>query len=104
MNPMDIFKNLSQLQEGLKQSQEKLGSIQVTGSAGGDMVAVTINGSSEPVSVRIDKEAIDPDDPKMLEDLVLAALRDANAKLKERLNQEVGSIGGLDSLKGMLGL
>lgn len=101
MNPMDLLKNFSSLQEGLKQSQEKLAALRVTGTAGGDMVSITLNGTGEAQSVKIKPEAIDPEDPEMVEDLVLAALRDANAKMKERLSQEVGS---MESLKGMLGL
>ncbi len=102
MNPMDIMKNLGQLQQTLQESQEKLAAMRITGTAGGDMVSVTINGTGEAQGVKIQSEAVDPNDIEMLEDLILAAFRDASAKLKETLAQEVGSMGL--PLKGMFGM
>lgn len=100
MNPMDMFKDLGKLQETLRDSQQKLAALRVTGTAGGDMVSITINGTAEALSVKISPEAVDPADIEMLEDLVLAAFRDANTKLKDTLTQEMGSMG---LPKGMFG-
>jgi DNA-binding YbaB/EbfC family protein len=101
MNPMDMLKDLGKLQQTLKESQEKLAGIQVIGTAGGDMVSVTMNGTAEIQKVSIAPEAVDTSDIEMLEDLILAACRDANSKLKDRLAQEVGSMGL--PLQGMFG-
>ncbi|MEM7139913.1 MAG: YbaB/EbfC family nucleoid-associated protein [Actinomycetota bacterium] len=79
----------------------------VEGVAGGGMVKVEVDGHFEFHSVSIDRSAIDPDDPQLLEDLVLAALRDASAQLQAG---QQGALGGLDlggmdlgGLGGMLG-
>lgn len=105
MNPMDILKNFKNIQENMTQMQEKLKTVEVSGSSGGGMVQITMNGNMEILKVHIDKEAVDPDDVTMLEDLVLAAARDASAKLKETLQTEVaGLAGGMGFPPGMMGL
>jgi DNA-binding YbaB/EbfC family protein len=103
MNPMDLFKNLSSIQKTLQESQEKLATIRVVGTAGGDMVVVELSGTMELKGIKIDPEAVDPQDVGMLQDLIVAAFNDANAKLKEKLQQEAGSLGGdFSFLKGMV--
>ena len=105
MNPMDILKNFKNIQENMSQMQEKLKDIEVTGSSGGGMVLMSMNGQMEITKVSIEKEAVDPDDISMLEDLVLAAARDASAKLKEKIQSEVSGIaGGMGIPPGMMGL
>ena len=104
MNPMDMFKNLQNLQSKFGEMQEKLKNITVTGTAGGEMVSVEMNGQMEVLNVHIEPEAVDPDDIKMLEDLMLAALHNASAKVKERLQQEAGDLtGGLNLPPGIMG-
>ena len=64
-----------------------------------------INGQMEVLSVQISKEAVDPDDIRMLEDLVLAAFTDAMYKIKEKLREEMSSLtGGIDLPPGLLGM
>ena len=97
MNPMDILKNVQQLQSRLSESQGKVKDITAVGSAGGDMIRITITGEFIVTNVEISPEAVDPQDLKMLEDLVLAAFSDAVYKVKERVQQEMSSVtGGLD--------
>jgi DNA-binding YbaB/EbfC family protein len=74
-----LLQQAQQIKEQLDQSQERLAQKLVTGSAGGGMVIVTANGKGEIQKVQIDKQAVDPRDVPMLEDLVLAAV---NAALK----------------------
>ena len=64
------------LQQQMLDAQEELASTQVEGSAGGGLVTATVTGAGELVGLRIDKGAIDPDDPETLADLILAAVRD----------------------------
>lgn len=71
------------LQESFSQMQDKLKETRVTGSAGGNLVNVTLNGEFEMVSLRIEKECIDPEDAEGLEDLIRAAFSDAWKKAKE---------------------
>ena len=104
MNPMDILKNVQQLQARMNDAQSKLKDIVVTGSAGGDMVRVELTGEFAVTSVTISPEAVDPDDLGMLEDLVLAAFSDATYKVRERIQQEMSSVtGGLNLPPGLFG-
>ncbi|MFP4179969.1 MAG: YbaB/EbfC family nucleoid-associated protein [Spirochaetaceae bacterium] len=94
MNPMDLFKNLQNLQSQFGDMQEKMKHISVTGTSGGDMVRVTLNGQMNVTDIHIDKEVVDPEDVAMLEDLILAAFTDASAKLKEKMQEEMSDIAG----------
>jgi DNA-binding YbaB/EbfC family protein len=93
INPFDILKNAQKIQEQMGSFQEKLGDIVETGSAGGGMVEVDMNGRMEILGVRILPEAAD--DIEMLQDLVAAAFSSATGKIREALNREMGALMGL---------
>jgi len=97
----ELMKQAQQMQAQMQQMQEKLGTLEVQGSAGGGMVVVTLNGRNEPVRVKIDPQSAT--DVELLEDLVLAAMQDAHAKVADLLKQEMGGLGGLGGL-GIPGL
>ncbi len=102
---MDLFKNIQELQSQMSGMQDKMKHITATGSSGGDMLQVTLNGAMEVVNVHISPEAVDPNDIKMLEDLVLAAFTDANNKIKGRLASEMQNLaGGIDTPQGFPGV
>ena len=104
-NPFDVFKQLQGLQSRMGEMQEKLKTVRVTGSAGGGMVTVEMNGQMQVEKVIIAPEAVDPLDIPMLQDLVLAAVTDAMDRLKERIREEVSQASGLLGLPpGFLGL
>jgi DNA-binding YbaB/EbfC family protein len=104
-NPFDILKQLQGLQSRVGELQEKLKSVHVAGSSGGGMVAIEMNGQMQVEKVTIAKEAVDPADIPMLEDLVLAALTDVMDRLKDKLKDEVSqATGGLALPPGMLGM
>lgn len=104
MNPMDLIKNFGNIQEKLKESQEKMKSIRVTGFAGGDMVRVELSGDMAIAGIIISPEAVDPEDIEMLQDLIRAAHADALVKVREKLSEEMGSLtGGMDIPPGFLG-
>jgi DNA-binding YbaB/EbfC family protein len=99
---MDMNKMLKQVQEmqaQMEKAQEELAGETVEASAGGGMVRVKATGAGELVEIKIDPGAIDPDDPEMLEDLVLAAvneaLRNAQELMQSKLGGAVGGLGGL---------
>lgn len=94
MDPMDILKNLQNLQSQMSGMQEKLKDITAIGSSGGGMVTIEMNGAMEVLNVNIAPEAVDPDDVGMLEDLVLAAVKSAFDAVKEKISQEAGSLAG----------
>jgi DNA-binding YbaB/EbfC family protein len=104
INPFDILKNAQKIQEQMGAFQEKLGSISVTGSAGGGMVEIDINGKMEILAVRIAPETIDPSEAEMLQDLITAAFTDGMGKIRERINQEMGAFAGSMGIPGMPGM
>src|SRR5436190_11942060 len=98
--PFDLNALMQQaqaLQEQMQQAQEKLARITVTGSSGGGMVMVTANGKGEIQKVTIDKQAVDPRDVPMLEDLVLAAVNGALRAAQEAQAAE-GPLSGMPNL------
>ncbi|TVR67559.1 MAG: YbaB/EbfC family nucleoid-associated protein [Spirochaetaceae bacterium] len=104
MNPMDLLKNMGQLQEKMQEAQDRMRSITVTGSAGGDMVQITMSGEFRILDVRISPEAIDPEDPTLLQDLIRAAHNDAASRIKETLRENLTDMaGGMPFPPGMFG-
>ena len=95
-----LMKQAQQMQQQVAQAQEEAASEVVEASAGGGMVTVKANGAGEVVGITIDPRAIDPDDPEMLADLVLAAvneaLRSANSLMESKMQGMLpGGLGGL---------
>jgi len=72
--------------------QEELGERTVEASAGGGMVTVVANGRQEVLSVKIDPEVIHPEEAKMLQDLILAAVNEALSRAKSMVNEEMGKL------------
>ena len=85
------------MEEATKELQEK----EVTSSAGGGVVEVTVSGNREVTKVKIDPEAVDPDDVEMLEDLIMAATNEALRQIEEISAQSMSKItGGLGGMGG----
>ncbi|MDR0598202.1 MAG: YbaB/EbfC family nucleoid-associated protein [Treponema sp.] len=101
INPFDILKNAQKIQEQMGSFQEKLGGITETGSAGGGMVEIEMNGRMEVLEVRILPEAAA--DTDMLQDLVAAAFTSAIDKIRGALNREMGALMGLAGGMGFPG-
>ena len=106
INPFDILKNAQKIQEQMGSFQEKLGAIKITGSAGGGGVEIDMNGRMEVLAVRISSEAMEWGDREILQDLVTAAFNNAMEKVREAINQEMGSIipGGIQGIPGLSGM
>ena len=105
LNPFELMKNIGNIQSKMTELQGKLATVRVTGSAGGDMVKVELNGHFEVVSVYISPEAVDPQELDMLQDLVRAAMTDALHKIKEAIRTEISSLtGGLPLPPGIMGI
>jgi len=83
MNMQAMMKQAQKLQEQMQKAQEELEESEVEGTAGGELVTVTLNGKKRLLAVNIAPEAIDPDDIEMLEDLIIAAYNDAYEQAEE---------------------
>jgi DNA-binding YbaB/EbfC family protein len=88
-----MMKQAQQMQERL---QQQMAEVRVEGNAGGGMVTVVMNGAKQVQSLKIDPEAVSKDDVGMLQDLIVAALHDANRKADEEMQKHMGGMmGGL---------
>src|ERR1700761_1086564 len=100
-----LMKQAQKMQEQLEAAQAELAAAEVTGSAGGGLVEATVRGSGELVSLTIDPKAVDPDDLETLQDLIVAAVRDANRVATELASEKMGPLtAGLGGGLGGLGL
>jgi nucleoid-associated protein EbfC len=94
-----LLQQAQQMQAQMQQAQEELAHETVEASAGGGMVTVKANGGGEIVEIRIDPKAIDPDDPEMLADIVMAAaneaLRAASDLVESKIRGQMPDLGGL---------
>jgi DNA-binding YbaB/EbfC family protein len=103
-NLNQMMKQVQQMQADMAKAQEELASEVVEASAGGGMVTVKVSGALEVQEIRIDPEAIDPDDPDMLQDMVLAAVNEALRSAQELASSKLGGIAGLGGAGGLGGL
>ena len=100
-----IMKQAQMMQQQLVEAQAELAGAEVTGTAGGGLVTVTVLGTGEVKSIKIDPKAVDPDDIETLEDLILAAVHNATEAARELTEQRMGPLtSGLGGLGGGLGL
>lgn len=89
MNMGKMMKQARQMQERLNKVMAEL---EVEGSSGGGMVTVKMNGQKQIVDLVIDPEVVDPDDVEMLQDMVVAAINQATAKVDEQMNEQMGGM------------
>ena len=97
----ELMRQAQQMQTQMAQAQEQLAHETVEASAGGGLVTVRATGTGEITEIKIDPKAIDPDDPEMLEDVVLAAVNEA---LRASQNLAQSKLGGLAGGLGLPGL
>jgi DNA-binding YbaB/EbfC family protein len=90
---------MKQAQEMQERLQRELGETVVEASVGGGMVTVKMSGHKQLVEVKIDPEAMDKEDPSMLEDLIVAAVNEAGRKIEETMQGKMGSMAA--SLPGL---
>ena len=107
MSGMDMNKMLEQVQQmqaQMQKAQEELRTETVEATAGGGMVKVVATGGGEIREIKIDPKAIDPDDPEMLEDMILAAVNEALRSAQSLMESKLGpALGGLHGM-GLPGL
>lgn len=91
-NIKDLMKMQKHLQEGMQKMQEELALKTVEASSGGGMVTATVSGQQELMKIKINKEAVDPNDVEMLEDLIIAAVNSGIEKSKEMSQNEMSKL------------
>jgi nucleoid-associated protein EbfC len=98
-NLQQMMKQAQKMQQQMAVAQAELAEAEVSGTAGGGLVTVTVSGAGEIKSVKIDPKVVDPDDVETLEDLVFAAVHNANeaarALTEEKMGPVTGGMGGL---------
>ncbi len=96
-NMNQMMKQVQKMQKDMMEAQEELAAQTVQSSSGGGMVTVTVSGDLVVKEIKIDPEAIDPEDPELLQDMVLAAVNEAIRQAQEMAATKMGGLtGGLD--------
>ena len=97
-----MMKQAQEMQTKMAEMQEKLGEIEISGAAAGGMVEVTLNGKGELRRIKIDPSLVDPAEIEVMEDLIVAGVNDAKAKVEARIADEMAKLtGGLQLPPGM---
>ena len=97
-NQGNMMKKIQQMQEDMTRIQEEIEATEYTPSAGGGAVEVTVNGSHEVLSIKMQPDVVDPEDIEMLEDLLISALNESIKKANDAMDQ------GMERAKGGLSI
>lgn len=98
----NMLKKARKMQEDMQKMQEELKQQTVDVSVGGGAVAIVMNGEKQIVSLKINKDAVDPEDPEMLEDLITTAVNEAGKKADDMVQKGMSKVtGGLGLPGGM---
>ncbi len=100
----DIMREAQKLQAEMQRMQAEAKTKTVEASAGGGMVTVVANGGGEIVSIKIEKDVVNPDDVEMLQDLILAASNEALRRAQQMVNDEMAKLTGGLKLPGLGGI
>ena len=98
----NIMKQAKKMQEKIASIQAELESKTVEATAGGGMVTVVVNGKFEMLSLKIDKEVVNPEDVDMLQDLIMAAVNEGIRKAQEMATAEMSKITGGFNIPGLM--
>jgi DNA-binding YbaB/EbfC family protein len=98
----NMMKEAQKLQARMLKMQEELAEKTVESAVGGGMVKVVANGRNQVVSIRIEKEVVNPEDVEMLQDLILAAVNDALTKSQEMVATQMGKLTGGLNIPGLI--
>ncbi len=97
----NIMKQAQQMQQRIGRMQQELEGREVEASAGGGMVTAVVSGKMQLVSLKIEKDVVDPEDVEMLQDLVTAAINEALKKSQDMMQEEMSKVTGGMNLPGM---
>lgn len=97
----DLMKQAQKMQEQMGKIQEESKKKTVEASAGGGMVVATVSGAMELVSLKIEKDVVNPEDIEMLQDLVVAAVNEALRRAQQMVSEDMGKVTGGMNIPGM---
>jgi DNA-binding YbaB/EbfC family protein len=100
-NMQDLMKKARQMQQAMENQQKALEEKEFEASSGGGMVTVKMNGSGQLLSLKIEPEAVDPDDVEMLEDLIMAAIGEVQSQVNEASSEMMQGITGGMKIPGL---
>ena len=104
-NMNNLMKQAQKMQRQMEEASKEIEEKEITAAAGGGVVEVTVSGKKEVTKIKIDPEAVDPDDVEMLEDLIMAAINEALRQMDEYSQQSMSKItGGIGGMGGLGGL
>lgn len=102
------LRQVMQMQKDMENAQAELAEKEVTTTAGGGAIEVTVNGNKEITNLKIDRDVVDPDDVEMLQDLIIAAVNEGMRQMETLIETEMskitGGMGGPGGLPGLGGL
>lgn len=96
-----MMAQLRKMQDAMAKAQDELANTVVSGSASGEVITVEMTGDFRVKSVKVGKEAVDPDDVETLEDLLVVAINDAIAKVQDLSSKKLGAVTGGIKIPGM---
>ncbi|MFO8102380.1 MAG: YbaB/EbfC family nucleoid-associated protein [Dehalococcoidia bacterium] len=96
-----MLKQAQQLQAKMLKAQEELGNTTIEATSGGGAVTVVMTGHQEVQSIKISPEVVDPEDVELLEDMILAALKEATQKSREMAEKKMGALTGGLNIPGL---
>jgi DNA-binding YbaB/EbfC family protein len=97
-----IMKQAQKMQEKMLRMQEELAAKTVEATAGGGMITAVVNGKYELVSLKIEREVVDPEDIEMLQDLIVAAVNEGVRKSQEMAQEEMAKVTGGLNIPGLM--
>lgn len=100
-NMGQMIKQVQQMQKRMEDAQKEIEESTVTATSGGGMVEVEANGKKQIISIKIDPEAVDPEDVEILQDMILTAVNDAISQVEKLSEEKMGKITGGMNLPGI---
>ena len=100
-NMNSVIKQAQKMQEEMERVQQETEEEQVEATSGGGAVKVVVNGKKELISIKLDPDAVDPDDVETLEDLIMAAVNEGVKKAEEIMSERMGAITGGLNIPGL---
>lgn len=101
-NMNNLMKQAQKMQKQMEEVQSNLDTLKFEATVGGGVVKATVNGKKELIAIKIDPDAVDPEDVEMLEDLVVAAVTEAVRKAEEEVNGQMSKLTGGMNMPGSM--